>query len=70
MSDFDELTERKRKFVAALTELSREHGIIVHGCGCCALHEKDSGDGYYRLDVDVPENEYPQWSEIAWMEKP
>ena len=30
-----ELTEAQRKFLLGLTELTRETGVGVGGCGCC-----------------------------------
>lgn len=26
---------KREKFLAALTALSREHGVAIWGCGCC-----------------------------------
>jgi hypothetical protein len=28
--------EAEAAFLAELTELTRKHGITIHGCGCCA----------------------------------
>jgi len=46
--------EKKTKFLEALTALSREHGIVIGGCGCCSspwISELDS-DGAYIYDED------------------
>lgn len=32
MSDIE---NNKEKFLTELTELSKKHGIVIHGCGCC-----------------------------------
>lgn len=47
-------TEKESAFLAELTELSKKHGIIVTGCGCCgspSLHMQDCSNdqsGYGR----------------------
>lgn len=40
--------ERRISFLRGLRKLSREHGIIISGCGCC--------DSPYLIDVHDPEN--------------
>jgi hypothetical protein len=51
--------EREADFLADLTALSRKHGIVVTGCGCCgspSLVEAGSDDyavdGHYSTDTD------------------
>ncbi|MBK7822957.1 MAG: hypothetical protein IPJ61_18405 [Tessaracoccus sp.] len=59
------------RFLADLTELSRKHGIIIGGCGCCSSP--------YLLRVDrkdperSPESRYASptkysWCEFEWLE--
>jgi hypothetical protein len=29
------MTEKEKAFLDELTELSKKHGLIIDGCGCC-----------------------------------
>jgi hypothetical protein len=58
---------RKVAFLKDLTALSRKHGLIIWGCGCCGspslndLDEKDAGE--YLM------NNHYHGPEIEWKEK-
>jgi hypothetical protein len=30
-----EITEQEKAFIRGLEKLTRETGIVIHGCGCC-----------------------------------
>jgi hypothetical protein len=35
MNKEEQKAHKREKFIKELTELSRRHGIIIGGCGCC-----------------------------------
>jgi hypothetical protein len=52
----------KKAFLADLTELSRKHGRIICGCGCCgspAIEEHDTSRGRYAETEG-------EWKDIEW----
>lgn len=57
----NEITEESRdKFLEELTELSRKHGILIAGCGCCgspylAEIEPDEVGGFYKTHYNLEE---------------
>jgi hypothetical protein len=58
--------DRREKFLAELTKISRQFGIVVDGCGCCGspyLREIDEGAaGEYVEDGGISDFE---WKEAA-----
>jgi hypothetical protein len=59
------MTEKETEFLKRLTELTRELGVYVGGCGCCGspwIYEIMSGEskkGEYSTDG---ENGYLMWN--------
>lgn len=56
-------TEKQQAFLRELTELSRKHGIIITGCGCCGspgMDDQDCSDPQAGYGTDGT-------SEIAWI---
>ena len=50
---------KRNAFLAELTELSRRHGIVIGGCGCCGSpfleDDETRGKGSYEME------RYLQW---------
>ena len=49
--------EELHAFLVGLTQLTRKHGIVIHGCGCCnspSLHalNKDEQTCYYHYQEE------------------
>jgi hypothetical protein len=63
-------TEKEKAFLEELKELSRKHGLIIWGCGCCgspslcdmAIDEKD-GKYYF----NEPREEFD--GDLGWGKK-
>lgn len=57
-------TEKEKAFLRELTALSREHGVIITGCGCCGSPSLE------HMDCSNPLSGYGEGrsSEIEWLE--
>jgi len=54
--------DRQAQFLKELAELSRKHGILIGGCGCCGspyLYEDPALNGKYRTNGD---------DDLSWIE--
>lgn len=61
----DEAT-RQRAFILALEKLTREHSVIISGCGCCGSPsvDVDMGDEF---QTKHPEAGYTYTSQLQWV---
>ncbi len=55
-------TDRRRAFLLALTELTKEHGVAIGGCGCC-------GSPWLDDDADVSDDRagYAYDGNLLWV---
>lgn len=56
ITKLDSSTEKEREFLDELLVLSKKHGIVIGGCGCCGspyLHDAQPRDGsFYVMNGD------------------
>lgn len=59
--------EQQEQFLEELSELTRKHGIVIAGCGCCGspslsdLEEKMKGGYYFTYGLE---------SDLTWSREP
>lgn len=55
--------DKKRRFLTDLTAVSRQHGIVIGGCGCCGSPWVDDMDERYITGAYG----YSSGGELMWL---
>jgi hypothetical protein len=63
--------DKYEAFLEELTALSKKHGLIISGCGCCGSPrvteiDEDSGPGPYIFDEE--DEGKLHWPDKRWLE--
>jgi len=53
--------EKIEAFLTELTELTKKHGIVIHGCGCCGSPSLFDIEDYKKHDAPTILEPYTAW---------